>query len=70
MRLDVQMPRMNKLDRTVCDFARADSKSVLAALESFAWNDLFTFDNPDAAVEMFSDYVGEGAAICTDEAHF
>ena len=36
VRLDVPMPRMNKLDRTVWDFARADWKSLLAALESFA----------------------------------
>ena len=36
LRLDVPMPRINTLDRTVWDFARADLKSLLAVLESFA----------------------------------
>ena len=61
VRLDVPMPRMNKLDRTVWDFARADWKSLLAALESFAWNDVLIYDNPDAAVEVFSATILEKA---------
>ena len=51
--LDVPMQRINTLDRTVWDFARADWKSLLAVLESFAWKDVLKYDNPDAAVEMF-----------------
>ena len=45
---------MNTLDRTVWDFARADWKSLLAALESIAWNYVLNYDNPDVAVEVFS----------------
>ena len=35
---------MNTLDRTVWDFARADWKSLLAALESIAWNEFLKYD--------------------------
>ena len=46
------MQRINTLDRTGWNFARADWKSLLAVLESFAWKDVLKYDNPDAAVEM------------------
>ena len=59
--VDVPMPQVNVIDRMVWDFAHADWISLLAALESYPWNDVLTYDKPDTTVQRLCETILEKA---------
>ena len=61
VRVDVPMPSIEVLVRTVWDFRNADWTSLLAAFEGFTWDTTLPYNNPDEAAAKIGTTILEHA---------